>query len=343
MRAPSSDGVRRFSSRRSLLLIAAGAAIGAVLTGIAVADSGTPPAGGYVTVSPATKVFGGSIGTGKGVSAIAIGGATTVPTNATAVKMSLSVKSTAGGVLVVFPAGDPTAPDSQNVSYAAGTTNVTIVGTVGVKDEVTFHNAGSASATVTVKDVGYSTQLTATNIAPDGGSPGDALVNTGDGAAWSDNGQVLATANFFPGDAGPHIGGIPTFIGSTVPVHMNDENTVAQVTATTDFASTNGAPISSLYSICSAPAATPNVTTAWGSIIPQFTAPAGSFFAQTVTAVVGGLTAGGNYIVGACVSNESSNVTHGAGSGSVILAQSASGVNFFGRRKGATLTVPSNQ
>jgi hypothetical protein len=172
------------SRRGSLPLIVAGMAIGAVIVGSALADSGTPPAGGYVIVSPATKVFGGTIGAGKGVSAIAIGGATTVPTNATAVEISLSIKSTQAGVLTVYPAGDPTAPDSQDISYSAGTTNLTAVGTVGVKDEITFHNAGSASATVGVKDIGYSTQLTATNIAPDGGSPGEVLTNTGSGAVW---------------------------------------------------------------------------------------------------------------------------------------------------------------
>jgi hypothetical protein len=178
-------------------LIVAGVAIGAVIVGSAVADSGTPPAAGYVSVSPATKVFGGSIGAGKSVAAIAIGGATTVPTNATAVQMKLAIKSTAAGALVVFPTGDPTAPGSQNVSYGSGTTNVTINETVGTKDEITFRNAGSASATVTVSDSGYSTQLTAANIAPDGGNPGDILTNTGSGTAWETGG--LPSFNSFDG------------------------------------------------------------------------------------------------------------------------------------------------
>jgi hypothetical protein len=86
--------------------------------------------------------------------------------------------------LIVYPAGDPTPGDSQNVSYPAGASSVAIEGTVGAKDEITFHNAGSVSATVTVSDIGYSTQITATNIAHDGGSSGQVLTNNGSRTAW---------------------------------------------------------------------------------------------------------------------------------------------------------------
>jgi hypothetical protein len=165
-------------------LLGATAAIVAGLPGIAAADSGSPPAGGYVDISPATKVFAGSVGAGKTVNAVAFGGATTVPTNATAVRIGLTIKSAQAGSLVIYPAGDPTAPDAQNVSYPAGTIATSIVVTGGIKDDITIHNTGSASATVTATATGYSTQLTATNIAPDGGTAGQVLTNTGSGTAW---------------------------------------------------------------------------------------------------------------------------------------------------------------
>jgi hypothetical protein len=194
-----------------VLGVAAG--VGAVVAGIAVADSGNPPSAGYVSMT-AAKVFSGSIASGKTISGIAIGGVTTVPTNATAVKMTLAITSTQAGILIVYPTSDPTAPDSQNVSYGAGTTHVTIDGTVGAKDEINFHNAGNAAATVTVDDVGYSTQLTATNIAPDGGTSGQVLTNTGNGATW----QTPSPAFIGSGPGGVVSAGDTATVGSlTVP------------------------------------------------------------------------------------------------------------------------------
>lgn len=295
-------------------------------------------------------MFSGTIGGGKTVSAIAIGGATTVPTNATAVKMSVTVKSTAAGVLIVYPTGDQTAPGSQNVFYGAGTTNVKIQGTVGVKDEITFHNGSLASATVTVTDVGYSTQLTATNIAPDGGSPGQVLTNTGGGTAWSNSGQVQFAGYFAP-SGGINQSGIPAFLGGAVPVRIDDANTVVEVTASTDFASSDGNPILSVYGICSAPPTDPSATTEWAEVAPQFQAPAHSYFAQTVSGVVGGL-APGNYVVGACTSDETPNVLHGGSAGTLTVVEGTSGYAHVGRRTAAQAmaaqlaavpTVPSNR
>jgi hypothetical protein len=185
------------------------AAVVAVMPGLAAADSGSPPAGGYVPVTPATKVFGGSIGADKTVSAIAAGGATTLPTNATAVQLHLTIKSSGAGGLIVYPAGDPTAPDSQNVSYGLSTSAV-IQTTVGAKDEVAIHNAGSLAATVTATDIGYSTQLTATNIAPDAGSAGQVLTDTGTGAAWQTPEVTINSGSGLTGGGTIPLGGSST-------------------------------------------------------------------------------------------------------------------------------------
>jgi hypothetical protein len=208
-RAPAAV-VGRIIRRRSWPPLVAGVAIGAVITGIALADAGGPPAGGYVAITPAAKVFGGSVGGGKSVSAVAIGGATTVPTNATAVRLSITVKAAAGGSLAVYPAGDPTAAGAASVVYGAGTTTATVQETVGIKDEITFHNGGAASATITALVSGYSTQVTATNIAPDGGSAGQVLGNNGSTVGWKAGSLAVNAGAALTGGGSVPLGGSTT-------------------------------------------------------------------------------------------------------------------------------------
>jgi hypothetical protein len=190
----SGDRVRRIVGRPVGLIVSA-AAIAAVITGIALADAGSPPGSGYVTVSPAHRILSGTVGAGATLSEVAVGGSTTVPTNATAVQMTVTAKDTKAGSVQIFPAGDPTAGGATSVTFAAGTTaTATVNETVGASSKISFKNTAAATVTVTATITGYSTQLTAANIAPDGGSSGQVLTNTGTGASWQNLPQTKAFA-----------------------------------------------------------------------------------------------------------------------------------------------------
>jgi hypothetical protein len=159
--------------------------IGAVITGMALADAGSAPSGGYVSITPVKILNAAAVGAGKIATPVAIGGSTTTPTNSTAVQLNVIVKAAQSGVLKVYPAGDPTAAGAVAIQLSGGTTTTqTIDETVGTKDEVAFQNTTSGSATVTASVTGYSTQITASNIAPDGGVSGEVLSNTGNGVGW---------------------------------------------------------------------------------------------------------------------------------------------------------------
>jgi hypothetical protein len=323
---------------RPLAVAGAAAAIGAVAAGIAVADAGSPPAAGYVSVSPAVKIFGGSLATGKSVSVVAIGGSSTVPTNATAVQLSVTVSAAGSGAINIAPAGDPTAGGATSVFYSGSTTQ-TVHETVGTKDQITFHNSGSGTATVTVKVTGYSTQLAASNIAPDGGSAGQVLTNTGTGAAWRTTGSVLSMARFSISGAGTNTSASWQFMGSPVLEHFADGNTAAEVTATTDLASTNGNTVFGYFGICYEQQGS-TVVNASDFLYPYFTAPAFSYFAQTETSVIGNLAAG-EYYVGPCTQGEAANNLHGFGNVSVIVAETANGVTSFARTKAQSQAQPN--
>ena len=120
----------------------------------------------------------------------------------------------------------------------------------------------------------------------------------------------------------------PEFLGTPALLHFQDTNTAAQVTGSVDYASSSGAGIESELGVCYAPeGGSPEVVS---DVFPEFVAAAFSFFAQTVTGVVGNLSAG-NYFVGVCTAFESSNVLHGSSSGSIVLGQTRSGVSFLAK------------
>jgi hypothetical protein len=123
-------------------------------------------------------------------------------------------------------------------------------------------------------------------------------------------------------------GSTPEFLGEPALLHFAGTNTAAQVTGSLDYASSNGAEIQSQLSVCYAPEGETAKTVS--SVSPEFVAPAFSFFAQTVTGVVGNLAAG-NYFVGVCTRSESSNVLHGDNSGSIVFAETRGGVSFLAR------------
>ena len=113
-----------------------------------------------------------------------------------------------------------------------------------------------------------------------------------------------------------------TFLGKPATVGFNAK-TVAIVSASLDFASSDGAKLDSFFEVCYQGATGPiNLVT---YTEPNFSAPSASYFAQSVTGVVGGL-APGVYRVGVCTAAETGNVVHGHGSGWVEVAQTTAGV-----------------
>jgi hypothetical protein len=218
------------------LLLVAGMVIGGAVTGFALADAGAPAGGGYVSITPVKVLSGASVAAGKSVSPVAIGGSTTVPTNATAVRLTVAVKAAKSGSLRVYPAGDPTAAGATAFGTTAGvTTTQTIDETVGTKDQVTLLNASAGAATVTVTVSGYSTQVTAGNIAPDGGVSGQVLSNNGNGVGWAAGSVSVNTGSGLTGGGSVPLGGSrtlsvdPTAVQQRVTGTCGDGSAVSSV------------------------------------------------------------------------------------------------------------------
>jgi hypothetical protein len=107
------------------------------------------------------------------------------------------------------------------------------------------------------------------------------------------------------------------FISSTPQLAFTDAKTVAQVTGTVDFGSTNSSAISLVYGVCYEPAGSSSITNV-SYVVPTFPAP--GFFPTTISGVVSGLSPG-TYLVGVCARSESPNAQNGFGAGTVILAE----------------------
>jgi hypothetical protein len=172
----------------------------------------------FVPLTPAHVLFSGkSIGANKTFAGVVIGGATTAPTNATTVQIKVAAKGTTTGVLNFYPTGNPSGGSGQSLSYSATNSTTTIEENVGLKDELTFANNGSGTATVTATLIGYSTQVTAGDIGGTGGSTGEVLTNNGSGGTgWASpggyafgtytttglfgpNSMTIASVDVFPG------------------------------------------------------------------------------------------------------------------------------------------------
>jgi hypothetical protein len=125
--------------------------------------------------------------------------------------------------------------------------------------------------------------------------------------------------------SGPTNPGSWQFLGTAPVESFVDANTAAEVTGSVDIASNDGNGIFSELGVCYEPVGGDTVTNV-ALVAPEFQAPTDSFFAQTVSGVVGNLPTGG-YLVGLCSQDETSNVLHGAASGTVIMAETASGVS----------------
>jgi hypothetical protein len=163
-------------------------------------------------------------------------------------------------------------------------------------------------------------------------------------ATWNQAGQpgpsgVVSMAHFDPSNGA--IGTAPdsyAFTGATVTEHFADSKSAAEVTATLDEASTDGNFIDVFLGICYEPAGGSTLTNV-SFVEPNFQAPKDSFFAQTVSGIVGNL-APGDYLIGMCQENASANLENGNGAGTIIMAETASGVSSNGIRHGAAPAQP---
>jgi Collagen triple helix repeat (20 copies) len=135
---------------------------------------------------------------------------------------------------------------------------------------------------------------------------------------------VLAMTPFDASLRADVTGGAWGWISSPPLEPFADTKTGAEVTATVDYASSDGNPVLGNIGICYEPQGGSTLTMV-SYVTPQFQAATGSFFAQSVSGIVGNL-ASGSYYVGLCAVAESANVLHGAGTGTVILAETQFGV-----------------
>jgi len=168
------------------VVIAASAFVLGGITGATATSSRTTVT--MSSVTPAKSITAAtSVAAGKAYSFVASGGTTTVPSNATVVQLSVTVKGTKAGMLTFAPTGDPSNASPTTLSWTAGGTNAGLVNvTVGLSNKVDVLNTSTAAATVGVKIVGYSTQITAGSINGSGGSAGQVLTNNGDGTTrWA--------------------------------------------------------------------------------------------------------------------------------------------------------------
>jgi hypothetical protein len=132
-------------------------AAGAVV-GVAGATPSSPTDPTVTALSPVKKLLSGaSLATSAVNSPVASGGSTTVPTDATAVQLVVSVKSTRAGSLLVYPFGRAGAASADSIGFPAGSVLVTatIKTEIGNSNKISFKNAGTAAATVSATITGY--------------------------------------------------------------------------------------------------------------------------------------------------------------------------------------------
>ena len=213
----TSKSTRRRAVRRPMALVATAVLAVGMLAGVAGA-SGTTTNVSFVALSPAKLLLSNvSIVSKKTNSPVVIGGATTVPSDATTVELQVSAKSATAGTLDFYPALNPTGGSGQTLAYPSGNVlaTATIQENVGQSGEVTIYNAGSATAVVTVKILGYSTQVTAGDINGVGGTAGQVLTNDGNGGtSWQTVGPSVSSKN-----GSRHIGYYAPSIVDAVNLH----------------------------------------------------------------------------------------------------------------------------
>lgn len=147
---------------------------------------------------------------------------------------------------------------------------------------------------------------------------------------WNQKGKtapsgVVSMTHYAP-DTAPAVPGFTwEFLGPPPIERFANGKTAAEVTATVDEGSLDGNLIGDIIGICYEPVGGSTVTNV-ARVQPAFAAAAGTFFAQTVSGVVGNLAAG-DYHVGLCAEDQL-NLQNGGASVTIILAQTASGVSI---------------
>lgn len=210
---------RRRLVRRPLALVATAVLGVGAIAGVAGATGSTTEVS-FVALSPARTVLSNaSIAANKTNSPVVIGSTTTVPSNATAVQLTVTAKGASSGTLAFYPALNPSGGSGQSLHYPGSNlvATTTIQENVGQAGELTFFNNGAGSATVTAKITGYSTQVTAGDINGVGGTSGQLLTNDGaGGAVWQDQAPppVPSASNF--ASAGGTSGQVLTSSGTGV-------------------------------------------------------------------------------------------------------------------------------
>ncbi len=139
---------------------------------------------------------------------------------------------------------------------------------------------------------------------------------------------VVSMTQYAPGGAAAATSGW-AFLGAPPEEAFANTDTAAEVTATVDEASANGNEISDVIGVCYEPVGGSTVTDV-SYIEPQFAAATDSYFAQTVSGVVGDLAAG-TYSIGLCAEDQS-DVYNGLANVTITMAQTASGVTYDGTR-----------
>jgi hypothetical protein len=170
---------------------AAAIALAATLSGAFATSSTTGVA--FTPLTPVKAVTGGtSVGANGTYLFVGSGTTSTVPTNATAVQLAVTVKGTKAGTLSFYPNGDQANASPQTLSWAAGGSNAgTVAVNIGVRNKVVVANASLAAATVGIKITGYSTQVTAAGVNGSGGTANQVLTNNGNGTtSWK---NILVT------------------------------------------------------------------------------------------------------------------------------------------------------
>ncbi|HET6152685.1 MAG TPA: hypothetical protein VFE15_06995 [Marmoricola sp.] len=141
-------------------------AIVAVSFGVAGASptNPTPPdlsQASYTPLPVVKKLYSGSIAANKtSAQVVARGGTSTVPSNSSAVQLSVTLKATKPGIFRVV-VGEIYTP----IIYSTGTvTGVVVDVAVGAGDKIAFMNGGPAAVTATVNAVGYTQQVADTDV-----------------------------------------------------------------------------------------------------------------------------------------------------------------------------------
>lgn len=155
------------------------------------------------------------------------------------------------------------------------------------------------------------------------GAPGPQGGAGPQGAAGAQGPSGVVRVDSFAANNFPASTGGLTFISNVVTEHFTDTNTAALVNGSVDFASSDGGSIRSVFGVCYR--VTGTTTMNFGQLLsvgPLATTGPGSYIVQSVSSTIAHLIPNTNYDVGLCADNESSNVVHGAGGGTILLAES---------------------